>query len=159
VWDLTYAEWKSRRQMRMIQAFFNKYVPGFKASYIIQSGTAIGVRESRRIMGDYILTGRDILAAKTFDDVIARGTYPLDIHNPRGKGTVLKRLPPNKAYDIPLRCLLPQRTENLLVAGRCISGNHGALASYRRVPAGKVQRELMRQKANPDFAPVPAPTR
>lgn len=134
VWDLTYAELTARRQLRQIAAFLKQYVPGFAASYVAQSGDVIGVRETRRILGDYVITGKDILAARKFDDVIARGTYPLDIHNPKGRGTVLKRLPPNEAYDIPLRCLLPQKTDNLLVAGRCISGNHGAHASYRVMP-------------------------
>jgi hypothetical protein len=134
VWDLTFAEWQSRRQMRNITTFLRNYVPGFAKSYNVQSGVNVGVRETRRILGDYVLTGKDILAAKKFDDVIARGTYPLDIHNPKGKGTILKRLPANEAYDIPLRCLIPQNTKNLLVAGRCISGNHGAMASYRVMP-------------------------
>lgn len=60
------------------------------------------------------------------EDVIARGASPVDIHNPAGKGTVLKRLPPGDSYDIPLRCLIPQGVENLLVAGRCLSGKHEA---------------------------------
>lgn len=175
VWDLTYAEWQSRRQMRQIAGFLKKYVPGFERSFVVQSGAGICTRETRRITGDYVITGKDILTARKFDDVIARGTYPLDIHNPEGRGTVLKRLPPNEAYDIPLRCLIPKNTANLLVAGRCISGNHGAHASYRVMPicfatgqaagacaalavkqkrpprkvsARDVQKLLVRQKAN-----------
>jgi hypothetical protein len=66
--------------------------------------------------------------------VVARGAYPVDIHNPKGSGTVLKRLPPGAAYDIPLRCLLPKEIEGLLVAGRCISGSHEAHSSYRVMP-------------------------
>ena len=58
----------------------------------------------------------------------------MDIHNPTGKGTILKRLPADEAYDIPLRCLLPQGVEGLLVAGRCISGTHEAHSSYRVMP-------------------------
>ncbi|MHB9155238.1 MAG: FAD-dependent oxidoreductase [Endomicrobiales bacterium] len=134
VWDLTNAEWQSRRQMRQIAAFLKKYVPGFERSFVVQTAVSVCVRETRRILGDYVLTGKDILAARKFDDVIARGTYPLDIHNPKGKGTVLKRLPAKESYDIPLRCLIPKETSNLLVAGRCISGNHGALASFRVMP-------------------------
>jgi len=91
----------------------------------------VGVRESRRVQADYQLTAADILSARKFTDVIARGTYPVDIHNPSGKGTILRKLPPGEAYDIPFRCLLPLRTDNLLVAGRCISGTHEALSSYR----------------------------
>lgn len=134
VWDLGYAEWVSRRQMRQIAAFLRRYVPGFEKAYVIQSGVNIGVRETRRIVGDYQLTGDDVLHARKFKDVIARSTYPIDIHNPTGPGTVLKRLPPGEAYDIPLRCLLPHAVERLLVAGRCISGTHEAHSSYRVMP-------------------------
>ena len=134
VWDLSYAEWASRRQMRQIAEFLRRYVPGFEAAYVAQSGVQVGVRETRRILGDYQLNADDVLAARKFDDAVARGAYPIDIHNPRGTGTVLKRLPPGEAYDIPLRCLLPRGVEGLLVAGRCISGTHEAHSSYRVMP-------------------------
>jgi hypothetical protein len=134
VWDLGYAEWCSRRQMRQIAAFLRKYVPGFEQSYVVQSGVQIGVRETRRILGEYQLNVEDVLGARKFDDAIARGAYPVDIHNPKGSGTLLKRLPPGEAYDIPLGCLLPRNTERLLVAGRCISGTHEAHSSYRVMP-------------------------
>ena len=134
VWDLTLAEWQARRQMKQIAAFLRKYVPGFERSYLAQSGVTIGVRETRRITGEYRLTAEDILDARKAEDVIARGTYPLDIHNPTGKGTVLMRLPDGESYDIPLRCLLPQRLDRLAVAGRCISGTHEAHSSYRVMP-------------------------
>ncbi len=175
VWDLTRAEFVARRQLRQIATFLQKYVPGFADSYVVQSGVHVGVRETRRIKGDYRLTAQDILGASKFEDVIARGSYPVDIHNPTGKGTVLKKLPPGEAYDIPLRCLLPQGIENLLVAGRCISGTHEAHSSYRVMPiaiatgqaagvvaglvagqrcgtrelrAGRIQDELLRQGVN-----------
>jgi hypothetical protein len=175
VWDLTYAEWQSRRQMRQITAFLRRYVPGFAQTYVVQSGVNIGVRETRRIIGDYQLTAADVLEARKFDDVIARCSYPIDVHNPTGSGTVLKRLPPGEAYDIPLRCLLPRGVDRLVVAGRCISGTHEAHSSYRIMPvsmttgqaagicaalaarggcaprhiaAADVQRELKRQGAN-----------
>ena len=134
VWDLSYAEWMSRRQMRQIAEFLRRYVPGFEKSYVMQSGVNVGVRETRRILGDYQLTADDVLTARKFDDAIARGAYPVDIHNPTGTGTVLKRLPPGEAYDIPLRCLMPQGAEGLVVAGRCISGTHEAHSSYRVMP-------------------------
>ncbi|MDQ5847854.1 MAG: FAD-dependent oxidoreductase, partial [Pseudomonadota bacterium] len=175
VWDLSYAEWVSRRQMRQIAAFLRRYVPGFEKSYVLQSGINIGVRETRRIVGDYQLTADDVLGARKFDDAIARGAYPVDIHNPKGQGTVLKRLPPGEAYDIPLRCLMPQNAEGVIVAGRCLSGTHEAHSSYRvmpivmatgqaagvtaalaarrnamprEVPVGEVQQELRRQGAS-----------
>jgi hypothetical protein len=134
VWDLSYAEWEARRQYRQLVAFFRKYVPGFEHAYAAQSGVTIGVRETRRIVGEYQLTADDVLSARKFDDVVARGAYPIDIHNPAGKGTVLRRVPPGEAYDIPLRSLLPQGVDGLLVAGRCISGTHEAHSSYRVMP-------------------------
>ena len=175
VWDLSYAEWESRRQMRQIAAFLRAYVPGFEQAYVVQSGVNVGVRETRRILGHYQLTADDILQARKFPDVIARSSYPVDIHNPEGVGTTLKRVPPGEAYDIPLRCLLPEKVEGLIVAGRCISGTHEAHSSYRvmpvsmatgqaagvcaalavrggtaprAVPAADVQYELIRQGAN-----------
>ncbi|MFJ8636377.1 FAD-dependent oxidoreductase [Streptomyces sp. NPDC093568] len=134
VWDLSRAEYRARRQLAQIDRFLRGRVPGFETSYVAQSGVQIGVRETRRILGDYHLTGHDILAARSFPDVVAHGAYPVDIHNPRGRGTVLKRVPRGHFYDIPLRCLLPQGTDRLLVAGRCISGSHVAHSSYRVMP-------------------------
>ena len=134
VWDLTRAEWRSRLQMRQIDRFLRTHVPGFEDAYNAQSGAAVGVRETRRICGRYVLTGEDVLRAREFDDAIARGSYPIDIHAPEGKGTVLTRLPLRGAYDIPLRCLLPRGVERMLVAGRCISGTHEAHSSYRVTP-------------------------
>jgi hypothetical protein len=175
VWDLTYAEWEGRRQMRQIANFLMQYVPGFKNAYVVQSGVNVGVRASRRILGKYKLTAADVLKARRFDDVIARGSYPIDIHNPEGEGTTIQRLPPGEAYDIPLRSLLPHNVENLTVAGKCISGTYEAQASYRampiciatgqaagvcaaiavrygksplRVPVVDVQKELLRQGAD-----------
>lgn len=134
VWDLGRAEWLARRQMRQIVEFMKKYVPGFADAYAGQTGVQVGVRETRRIRGDYTLTSDDVMTARKFSDGIARGSYPIDIHNPKGKGTLLQRLPPGEAYDIPLRCLLPKDVEGLLVAGRCLSGTHEAHASYRVTP-------------------------
>ena len=114
--------------------FLRRHVPGFERAYCVQSGVHAGVRETRRIRGDYRLTADDVLSARQFDDVIARGSYPVDIHNPKGSGTILKRLPEGAAYDIPLRCLLPEGIDNLLVAGRCLSGSHEAHSSYRVMP-------------------------
>lgn len=134
VFDLTRAEWESRRQVAQIAAFLSKYVPGFEAAYNCQSGTAIGVRETRRIVGDYRMSLEDVLGAAKFDDAVARGTYPVDIHSPTGAGTVLKKVPSGEWYEVPLRALLPKGVDRLLVAGRCISGSHEAHSSYRVTP-------------------------
>jgi hypothetical protein len=133
-WDLTRAEMVGRRQVEQIAAFLREDVPGFESAYLVQSGVAAGVRETRRVVGDYVLTADDVLAARKFDDVIARGTYPIDIHNPTGKGTDLRTVPEGDAYDIPLRCLLPRGVDGVLTAGRCISGTHEAHSSYRVTP-------------------------
>lgn len=162
VWDLSFAEWEARRQMRQIAAFLRRYVPGFEKGYVVQSGVNIGVRETRRILGDYQLTADDILQARKFPDVIARSTYPVDIHNPEGTGTLLKRLPPGEAYDIPLRCLLPRKIDGIIVAGRCISGTHEAHSSYRVMPvsmatgqaAGVCAALAVRQDRPPRAVPV-----
>jgi hypothetical protein len=134
IFDLSRAELEGRKQVRSVVDFFKRYVPGFSDSYLLQSGVQVGIRETRRIIGDYIITGLDILNTRKFFDVIARSAYPLDIHNPKGKGTHLERLPDGQSYDIPLRCLLPKGCTHLLVAGRCISGTHEAHSSYRVMP-------------------------
>lgn len=189
VWDLSVAEWAARRQMWQIAEVLRRRVPGFAEAYPVQSGTTIGVRETRRILGEYRLTAADVLEGRAFDDAIARGAYPIDIHDPAGGGgTRLIRLPPGAAYDIPLRCLVPLRVERMLVAGRCISGSHEAHSSYRVSPiamatgqaagvcaalaarsrrtvreidAAEVQRELLHQGASlaPGAAPCPRPGR
>jgi len=84
---------EGRRQMRQIAAFLRRYVPGFEKGYVVQSGVNIGVRETRRILGDYQLTADDILQARKFPDVIARSTYPIDIHNPEGRVRCLSVYP------------------------------------------------------------------
>jgi hypothetical protein len=135
VFDLTRAERRARQQLDSIMRFLRERVPGFEDAYAVQSGTHIGVRETRRIVGLHQLTADDVLQSRHFDDVIARGSYPIDIHDPKGGGgALLERLPAGGAYDIPLRCLIPREVDGLLVAGRCISGTHEAHSSYRVTP-------------------------
>jgi hypothetical protein len=132
--DLTRAEVEARAQVMQLLAFFRKDVPGFASARIAATATQIGVRESRRIVGEYTLTAEDVLGSRAFDDAVARSAYPIDIHNPAGSGTTTHRLPPGASYEIPYRCLIPRNAENLLVAGRCISTTHEALASTRLTP-------------------------
>jgi hypothetical protein len=119
--------------MRLL-TFFRQNVPGFANARIAATAAQIGIRESRRIVGAYTLTADDILGARTFPDAIARSAYPIDIHNPSGAGTTTFKLPPGAAYEIPYRCLVPAEVDRLLVAGRCISTTHEALASTRLTP-------------------------
>jgi len=114
--------------------FFRRDVPGFARARIAATATQIGVRESRRIAGEYTLTADDVLSARAFDDAVARSAYPIDIHNPSGSGTTTHRLPSGASYEIPYRCLVPLLVDDLLVAGRCISTTHEALASTRLTP-------------------------
>lgn len=129
--DLTYAEIESRLQMEEIVNFLKKKVPGFKKSYLLISAPQVGVRETRRIIGKFVLTEEDVLTPHHFEDCIAHNAYPIDIHNPLGEGTVIKTLPWGKFYDIPWRTLLPQRVDNLIVCGRPISSTHEAHSSVR----------------------------
>ena len=131
--DLTRAEIEARGQAMELLAFFQSDVPGF-AKARITTATQIGIRESRRIVGAYTLTAEDLMQARTFEDAVARSAYPIDIHNPSGSGTTTHRLPPGSSYEIPYRCMVPKSVEGLLVAGRCISTTHEALASTRLTP-------------------------
>jgi hypothetical protein len=132
--DLTRAEVEARMQVMQLVEFFRKRVPGFENARLAATGTQIGIRESRRIVGEYTLTRDDVLQARHFDDAVARSAYPIDIHNPSGSGTVTHRLAEGESYEIPYRCLVPERVDGLLVAGRCISTTHEALASTRLTP-------------------------
>ena len=132
--DLTRAEVESRRQVMQLLRFFRTRVPGFRDCRLAATPAQVGVRESRRIVGEYQLTGDDLLQAHTFPDAVARSGYPIDIHNPKGAGTTTVRLREGQTYEIPYRCLVPMRVDDLLVAGRCISVSHEALASTRLTP-------------------------
>jgi len=132
--DLTRAEVESRKQVTELVAFFRESVPGFENARLAATATKVGIRESRRIVGRYTLTRDDVLQGRSFDDAIARSAYPIDIHNPSGSGTTTHRLAEGASYETPYRCLVPVNRERLLVAGRCISTTHEALASTRLTP-------------------------
>jgi hypothetical protein len=135
--DLTRAEEEGRRQVLLVADFMRRCLPGFENASISGVGAQIGIRESRRIVGQYVLQAEDVIAGRRFDDVIARSGYPIDIHAPTGAGDQDKSVwvSGDGAYDIPYRCLLPQNVSNLLVAGRCISTSHEALATTRLSPS------------------------
>lgn len=133
-WEMTDAEIEGRRQVDDMVRFLKKHVAGFEKAYLMKMGTQIGVRESRRVIGGYVLTAEDVLEARHFADGIACASYPIDIHNPTGTGTEIKRLKEGTWYQIPYRCLLPNRVKNLIVASRCISATHEAHSSLRVQP-------------------------
>jgi len=127
--DLTKAEIEGRFQVKELVKFMREEIPGFENCYLIETAPQIGVRESRRIVGEFTLTEKDVMDGRRFDDVIARCGAPIDIHVPGGKGLDLTDV--HKAYDIPYRVLLPQKVNNLLVTGRAVSSSHEAFASLR----------------------------
>ncbi|MBU0477420.1 FAD-dependent oxidoreductase [bacterium] len=132
--SLTQSYLLARNQNLFIANFYRKYVPGFRNSYIIDMAVNLGIRETRRIRGEYTLTKDDFLKARHFKDAIARCAYPIDIHNPQGQGIEYHFLKKGTYYTIPYRSLIPQKVENLIVAGRCISGTYEAMGSYRVMP-------------------------
>ncbi|MGQ9732380.1 MAG: FAD-dependent oxidoreductase [Candidatus Zipacnadales bacterium] len=128
--DLTYSHIEAHREALQLVDFYRKYVPGCEECYLLSTAPFIGVRESRRIIGEYRLTGEEVLAGAEFEDGIARGFYPIDIHSPDPTGDAAgARL--TRPYEIPYRCLIPQKIDNLLVAGRPISADHVAHGSLR----------------------------
>lgn len=130
-WDLTRAEIEGRRQIMAMVRFLQKHVPGFEKAALISTGPFIGVRETRRIIGEYTLTLEDVLGSRDFPDNIARGAWPMDMHDPKGIGIHQRLVRGGKSYGIPYRILVPQRVEQLLVAGRSVSATHEAQASVR----------------------------
>lgn len=118
-------------QIPQLVDFFNDWMPGSSNAYLEEIAPIIGIRESRRIMGDYVLTGDDVRTGRIFDDGIGIGAYHIDIHRPDGSRFDSE---PTLPYDIPYRCLLARDIENLLVAGKCFSATHEAIASSRVIP-------------------------
>jgi hypothetical protein len=134
--DLTRAEIEGRRQAKSVVEFLKRYMPGFDDAHLIDTAASIGVRETRRIRGRYVLTRDDILSERRFPDAIARNFFPMDNHGPADNPnshswTVLR---PGGFYDIPYRCLVPEAVDGVLLAGRCISATHEAHASTRSMP-------------------------
>ena len=132
--EVTEAEVLARQQVYEIYEFMKKHADGLENSFLMMTAAEIGVRESRMIVGDYVLTEQDCRNCVKFDDGIAACNYDIDIHNPEGTGTSHYYFPAGEYYTIPYRSLIPKSAENLLVAGRCISSDHGAQASYRIMP-------------------------
>ena len=132
--DVTEAEILARKQVYEIYEFMKQHADGLENSFLMMTAPEIGVRESRMIIGDYVLTEQDCRGCVKFEDAIAACNYDIDIHNPEGTGTSHYYFKDGEYYTIPYRSLIPRGVSNLLVAGRCISSDHGAQASYRIMP-------------------------
>ena len=129
---LSQAELEGRRQALEYARFMRECVPGYERSQVANLSTQIGVRETRRIYGEYRLTREDVLGARRFPDAIAQCGAPIEDHH-AGAGTHWEYVPDSGTYDIPYRCLVPRQVDGLLVAGRCLSATHEAHASVRSI--------------------------
>lgn len=126
--ELTRAQMATTHQAHELARYLRSSLPGFSNAYISRLGK-LGVRESRRIVGKYILEQDDIIHPKDFTDAITLGAFPIDIHQPDGNS--LSCVSVTKAYPIPSRCLMSKDIDNLIMCGRCISATHEAIASAR----------------------------
>jgi len=126
--DLTYGEIVGKKQAQQYALFLKKYIGGFENSFLDDTGQ-IGIRQSRMIDGEYVLTNEDVLSGAKFKDAIAKNAWCIELH--QGDGVQVVWLKAGDYYEIPYRCLVPKRIDNLLVAGRCISTEHEAQASAR----------------------------
>ena len=127
--SLTQGEFIARHQIEDIFKYLTTYVPGFENAYLSRIAPFLGIRETRRIVGKYVMNRADILSCARFEDSIAVASYPLDIHHSIGGGCTLEWS--GDCYDIPYRSLVPLKVENLLVAGRSISTTHEAISAIR----------------------------
>ena len=141
--DLTKAHVEGLRQVFETFEFLRRYVPGCENSEIVAVAEQIGIRESRRIRGEYVLTVDDVINCTHFDDSVVAYGFFVDIHPPAGplsgeiEGERVSRrysLPKGHHFEVPYRCLLPLKVKNLLVAGRCASADHGAHGATRVMP-------------------------
>ena len=128
---LSAAECTARKQIYNLYEFLRAYVPGFEKCYISHVPCEIGVRETRRLRGAYMLSREDLLGQKSFADRIAIGFNTIDIHQVAGEDFDLTHFGPGQYYTVPYRCLISPALENLIVAGRCISATHEALGAVR----------------------------
>ena len=127
---LTGAEIEGRRQALEYARFLIERVPGYEQASLVALGTQIGLRETRRVYGDYRLGREDVLEARQFDDQIGLCGAPIEDHHP-GTGTRWEYLPEGTAVGIPYAALVVRDAVNVLVAGRCFSATHDAHASVR----------------------------
>ncbi|MBQ6875492.1 MAG: FAD-dependent oxidoreductase [Lachnospiraceae bacterium] len=130
--ELFKAEVELRDQIDKVIGFLRKYIPGYENCMLKTTADALGVRETRRIIGEYIMCDSDVEEGRHYDDAVVHNAWFLiDIHNPSGGGQAEGHSKMAEPYDIRYGALVPKGVENLLTSGRCISGTHRAHASYR----------------------------
>ena len=138
--EATAAEIAGRVEAEKAGRFLKEHMPGFAEAFFADTPTQLGVRETRRGVGDYVLTGEDVLGAARFGDAISCGAWPQEFHV-EGKGTEWRWLDAGAFYQVPYRSLVAAGVDNLLLAGRCISATHEALASTRVIAPSMAQGE------------------
>ncbi len=139
--QLTKAEFISRIQTDEVVNLLISEVPGFENAFLIETAPQVGVRETRRVIGDYIVTGEDIKTGAKFQDVIARGCYGIDIHGQKDESSRMEDLPEGLFYEIPLRALIVKEADNLLSAGKCISSTREGQSALRIMPTSAATGE------------------
>ena len=141
--SLTKAVVRGRKLVLEYEQFFKNYLTGYEHMQLLGTGALLGVRETRRIMGDYVLNLEDFKKRAVFADEIGRFSYPVDLHANRPDPKVFKhfeeefatlRYKPGENYGIPYRALIPRGLENALVAGRCLSADRYIQGSLRVMP-------------------------
>lgn len=128
-----------RAKIYRIARFVREYLPGFKNAYVSAIAPLMGIRESRRVVGEYVLTAEDHQQCRKFSNSIAQNRYPVDIH--LTTGIDYRRFPPGEWHDIPYECLVVKNFDNLFVAGRCASADFVAQSSIRIQPVCRAMGE------------------
>ena len=154
--SLTEAEIEGRKQVREYIRFLKYRVPGYGEAQLVALSTQVGIRESRRVYGEYRLTIDDVLGARKFEDSVGQCGAPVEDHH-GGRDTKWVYVPDSGVYDIPFRTLIPLKLDNVLVAGRCFSATHEAHASCRSMAqcmamgqaAGTAAALCVEQRADP----------
>jgi hypothetical protein len=130
VFDLTEAEMRGREIAEEAARFLKEEIGGFASAFLQDTAVTIGIRETRHALGDHVVTFDEAIACTKYPDGVAASAWPFEFHT-HGAETRWEFLPPGDWFEIPLRSLIARDVSNLLVAGRCISATHEALASSR----------------------------
>ena len=134
--SISEAEVTGRKQADEMLKMFRKYIPGYENACLEATGPELGIREDRRIVGEYRLTREDVMEMRTFDDAIAASSYAIDVHDPDGGESDMVDIHKigKGAYQIPFRCCVPKGVKGLLAVGRCVSADTAAAGSFRVQP-------------------------
>jgi len=132
--ELTGAVLSGRGQAHAAFRFMKAFLPGFEKSFIMDTGAMLGIRESRRVTGDYVFTEKDVEAGRKFDDGIVSNGGGIEIHSTTGGGTKIGEHFSDNYYNVPYRSIIAKDFDNIFMAGRCFSANHPALSAARNIP-------------------------